>query len=186
MISHHLCLLNPAWVPVFNETFKDHYATCHHLETHQLRSVAKFFGQLLMMDVVSWIVMECIHLNEVETNSSRWENNYRASLIIQIFNPLAGSLSTCYFKNLSISWACQSWRRSWETQSWLQPLRGSCHEITPRTQYLPSITLLWLALVDSCKWLSLAPSPWFANSHVWSSVDWYKNYSINLDPVVEV
>lgn len=71
LLGERLCLLNQAWVAVFNESFGDQYATVHRLETNKLRNVAKFFGQLFYMDALPWTSMECIHLNEEETNSSR-------------------------------------------------------------------------------------------------------------------
>lgn len=48
------------------------YATVHRLETNKLRNVAKFFAQLFYADALPWTCMSCIHLNEEETNSSRW------------------------------------------------------------------------------------------------------------------
>ena len=48
------------------------YTTVHRLETNKLRNVAKFFGQLFYADALPWTSMSCIHLNEEETNSSRY------------------------------------------------------------------------------------------------------------------
>ena len=71
LLGKTLCQLNQAWVAVFNEAFQDQYATVHRLETNKLRNVAKLFGQLFYLDALPWTSMECIHLNEKETNSSR-------------------------------------------------------------------------------------------------------------------
>ena len=71
LLGQRLCLLNQAWVAVFNAAFQDQYETVHRLETNKLRNVAKFFGQLFYVDALPWTSMSCIHLNEEETNSSR-------------------------------------------------------------------------------------------------------------------
>ncbi|WP_411023582.1 hypothetical protein, partial [Salmonella sp. s51228] len=46
------------------------YKTIHRLESNKLRNASKFFAHLLSSDAITWAVMECIHLNEEETNSS--------------------------------------------------------------------------------------------------------------------
>ena len=71
LLGNHLCLLNHAWVAIFDKVFKKQCATVHHLETNKIRNIAKFFGQLFYMDALPWTSMKCIHLNEEETNSSR-------------------------------------------------------------------------------------------------------------------
>ena len=54
------------------KTCTSQYATVHRLETNKLRNVAKFFAQLYYSDALPWTGMYCIHLNEEETNSSRY------------------------------------------------------------------------------------------------------------------
>jgi len=72
MLGQRLCLLNQAWVAVFNDAFHQQYTTVHRLETNKLRNVAKFFSQLFFMDALPWTSMACIQLNEEDTNSSRY------------------------------------------------------------------------------------------------------------------
>lgn len=71
LLGQRLCLLNQAWVGVFNEAFTNQYETVHRLETNKLRNVAKFFAQLFYVDALPWTSMSCIRLNEDDTNSSR-------------------------------------------------------------------------------------------------------------------
>ena len=73
LLGQRLCLLNQAWVAVFDQAFQDQYETVHRLETNKLRNVAKFFGQLFYVDALPWTSMACIHLNQEETNSSRYQ-----------------------------------------------------------------------------------------------------------------
>jgi pre-mRNA-splicing factor CWC22 len=43
----------------FEKLFQDQYETVHRLEHVQLRTVTKFFAQLLISNAISWSV--CIH-----------------------------------------------------------------------------------------------------------------------------
>ena len=65
-------LLTPYSVQeLFEYSFREHYGTIHRYETNKLRNVAKFYAFLLHTDGIPWSVLECVHLNEEETTSSR-------------------------------------------------------------------------------------------------------------------
>jgi pre-mRNA-splicing factor CWC22 len=51
--------------------FPEQYESIHMLETNKLRNVAMFFAHILHTDAIPWTVLEKIHLNEEETNSSK-------------------------------------------------------------------------------------------------------------------
>lgn len=57
LLHQCLCLLNQAWVGVFNEEFQDQYDTVHRLETNKMCAMcmAKFFGQLFYVDALPWM-----------------------------------------------------------------------------------------------------------------------------------
>ncbi|KIY46893.1 hypothetical protein FISHEDRAFT_60047, partial [Fistulina hepatica ATCC 64428] len=50
--------------------FGIYYNTIHQYETNRLRNVARFFGHLFANDAISWMVLECVHINEDDTTSS--------------------------------------------------------------------------------------------------------------------
>ena len=72
LLGERFCHLNEMWVEKFDMAFQEQYSTVHRLETNKLRNVAKFFAQLFYTDALPWTSMSSIHLNEEETNSSRY------------------------------------------------------------------------------------------------------------------
>ena len=55
----------------FDTAFQEQYKTVHRLETNKLRNVPKFFTQFYT-DALPWTALSSVHLNEEETNSSRY------------------------------------------------------------------------------------------------------------------
>jgi pre-mRNA-splicing factor CWC22 len=52
------------------EAFNTYYTAIHRYETNRLRNIAKFFGHLFTTDSISWMVFECVKINEDDTTSS--------------------------------------------------------------------------------------------------------------------
>ncbi len=72
LLGERFCHINEMWVEKFDNAFQEQYSTVHRLETNKLRNVGKCFAQLFYTDVLPWTSLSCIHLNEEETNSSRY------------------------------------------------------------------------------------------------------------------
>jgi pre-mRNA-splicing factor CWC22 len=62
--------LNRVWTESFEQAFNNYYTTIHRYETNRLRNIARFFGHLLATDSISWMVLECVKINEDDTTSS--------------------------------------------------------------------------------------------------------------------
>ena len=72
LLGERFCHINEMWVEKFDNAFQEQYSTVHRLETNKLRNAAKFFAQLFYTDALPWTSLLCVHLNEEETNSSRY------------------------------------------------------------------------------------------------------------------
>ena len=70
LIGERLCKLNRAWTDCFEQAFGNYYHTIHRYETNRMRNIARFFGYLFSSDAISWMIMECININEDDTTSS--------------------------------------------------------------------------------------------------------------------
>ena len=70
LISERFCKLNRVWCDCFQQAFTTYYDTIHRYETNRLRNIARLFGHLLAADAISWVVLECIKMNEEDTTSS--------------------------------------------------------------------------------------------------------------------
>lgn len=71
LVAERFCHMDrDTYQPMYERLFVEQYADAHHLETNKLRSTAKFFAHLLHSDAISWKVLECIHLNQEETNAA--------------------------------------------------------------------------------------------------------------------
>lgn len=68
--AERLCKLNITWAEAFEQSFRQYYDTIHRYETGRLRNIGRLFGHVLGSDSLPWTVLEVIHLNEEETNSS--------------------------------------------------------------------------------------------------------------------
>ncbi|KAF8968251.1 armadillo-type protein [Flammula alnicola] len=70
LIGERFSKLNRVWTDAFEEAFTNYYTTIHRYETNRLRNIARFFGHLLCTDSISWMVLECVKVNEDDTTSS--------------------------------------------------------------------------------------------------------------------
>ncbi|KAG5721600.1 Pre-mRNA-splicing factor CWC22 [Termitomyces sp. T112] len=70
LIGERLSKLNRVWTECFENAFGNYYTTIHRYETNRLRNIARFFGHLFSTDSISWVVFECVKLNEDDTTSS--------------------------------------------------------------------------------------------------------------------
>ncbi|KAF9260702.1 MIF4G-domain-containing protein [Marasmius fiardii PR-910] len=70
LIGERFSKLNRVWTDCFEQAFANYYNTIHRYETNRLRNIARFFGHLLASDAISWVVFECIKINEDDTTSS--------------------------------------------------------------------------------------------------------------------
>lgn len=62
--------MNRVWTECFEHAFNNYYTTIHRYETNRLRNIARFFGHMFANDAVSWMVLECVKVNEDDTTSS--------------------------------------------------------------------------------------------------------------------
>ncbi|KAJ6630212.1 armadillo-type protein [Mycena sp. CBHHK59/15] len=70
LVGERFSKLNRVWTDCFEQAFGNYYTTIHRYETNRLRNIARFFGHLLASDSISWMVMECVKINEEDTTSS--------------------------------------------------------------------------------------------------------------------
>lgn len=70
LLCERLCLIKKEYMECFMALFKEHYETCHRLDSVKLRNVSMLFAHVLHSDAIPWIVLEVVHLNEEETTSS--------------------------------------------------------------------------------------------------------------------
>ncbi|KOS12530.1 mif4g-domain-containing protein [Malassezia pachydermatis] len=69
-IGERLCKLHRRWSGLYEQSFRTYYDTIHRYETNRLRNIARFFGQLLATDAISWASFDAIYMNEDDTTSS--------------------------------------------------------------------------------------------------------------------
>ncbi|KAF7330936.1 Pre-mRNA splicing factor [Mycena venus] len=70
LVGERFSKLNRVWTDCFEQAFGNYYTTIHRYETNRLRNIARFFGHLLSSDAISWLVLECVKINEDDTTSS--------------------------------------------------------------------------------------------------------------------
>ncbi|KAG6918584.1 pre-mRNA-splicing factor cwc22 [Tephrocybe rancida] len=70
LIGERFSKLNRVWTECFETAFGNYYTTIHRYETNRLRNIARFFGHLFATDSISWVVFECVRVNEDDTTSS--------------------------------------------------------------------------------------------------------------------
>ncbi|KAJ7928999.1 MIF4G-domain-containing protein [Mycena leptocephala] len=70
LVGERFSKLNRVWTDCFEQAFGNYYTTIHRYETNRLRNIARFFGHLLASDAISWLVLECVKINEDDTTSS--------------------------------------------------------------------------------------------------------------------
>ncbi|KJA21085.1 hypothetical protein HYPSUDRAFT_141364 [Hypholoma sublateritium FD-334 SS-4] len=70
LIGERFSKLNRIWTDSFEQAFNNYYTTIHRYETNRLRNIARFFGHLMATDAVSWVVLDCVKVNEDDTTSS--------------------------------------------------------------------------------------------------------------------
>ncbi|KAJ6500002.1 hypothetical protein C8R47DRAFT_1256911 [Mycena vitilis] len=70
LVGERFSKLNRVWTECFEQAFGNYYTTIHRYETNRLRNIARFFGHLLASDAISWLVLECVRINEDDTTSS--------------------------------------------------------------------------------------------------------------------
>jgi len=71
LMAERMAKLRPEYEASFEELFHAQYGGVHLLDTNKIRNVAKLFAHLLCSDAVDWTVMDCIKLNEHDTNPSK-------------------------------------------------------------------------------------------------------------------
>jgi len=70
LIGERFSKLNRVWTECFEQAFNNYYTTIHRYETNRLRNIARFFGHLFGSDSISWLVLDCVRINEDDTTSS--------------------------------------------------------------------------------------------------------------------
>ena len=70
LIGERFSRLNRVWTDCFEQAFVNYYTTIHRYETNRLRNIARFFGYLFSSDAISWVVLDCVKINEEDTTSS--------------------------------------------------------------------------------------------------------------------
>lgn len=70
LVGERFSKLNRVWTDCFEAAFTNYYTTIHRYETNRLRNIARFFGHLFATDSISWIVFQCVKINEEDTTSS--------------------------------------------------------------------------------------------------------------------
>ncbi|RDB24062.1 Pre-mRNA-splicing factor CWC22 [Hypsizygus marmoreus] len=70
LVSERFCKLNRVWTESFETAFRNYYTTIHRYETNRLRNIARLFGHLFATDAISWMVLDCVKINEDDTTSS--------------------------------------------------------------------------------------------------------------------
>ncbi|KAI6661063.1 Pre-mRNA-splicing factor CWC22-like protein isoform X1 [Oopsacas minuta] len=70
LTSQRLCILKKPYMDAAEVSFRESFATIHRLESKMLRNAARYFAQLLYSDAIPWSSLECIQLNEEDTNAS--------------------------------------------------------------------------------------------------------------------
>ncbi|KAJ7584937.1 armadillo-type protein [Mycena floridula] len=70
LVGERFSKLNRVWTDCFEIAFGNYYTTIHRYETNRLRNIARFFGHLMATDSISWMVFECVKINEDDTTSS--------------------------------------------------------------------------------------------------------------------
>eukprot|EP01126_Amoeba_proteus_P006144 TRINITY_DN12135_c0_g1_i6.p1 TRINITY_DN12135_c0_g1~~TRINITY_DN12135_c0_g1_i6.p1 ORF type:complete len:514 (+),score=102.84 TRINITY_DN12135_c0_g1_i6:1264-2805(+) len=71
LLAQRFCDLRQVYRSNMMECFPEQYENCHMLETNKLRNVALLFSHLLHSDAIAWTVLEHVHMNERDTNSSK-------------------------------------------------------------------------------------------------------------------
>lgn len=70
LIGERFSKLNRVWTESLETAFNNYYTTIHRYETNRLRNIARFFGHLVATDSISWVVFQCVKMNEDDTTSS--------------------------------------------------------------------------------------------------------------------
>ncbi|KAG2741214.1 MIF4G-domain-containing protein [Suillus brevipes Sb2] len=70
LVGERFSKLNRVWTDALEQAFVNYYTTIHRYETNRLRNISRFFGHMIATDAISWIVLECVKINEEDTTSS--------------------------------------------------------------------------------------------------------------------
>jgi pre-mRNA-splicing factor CWC22 len=70
LVGERFSKLNRVWTDALEQAFSNYYTTIHRYETNRLRNISRFFGHMLATDAISWVVLECVNINEDDTTSS--------------------------------------------------------------------------------------------------------------------
>ncbi|XP_037958156.1 putative uncharacterized protein DDB_G0282133 [Teleopsis dalmanni] len=70
LMSKKLCTIDTAYVSLFERVFTDTFNNVNRFDACHLANACKFLAHLLYTDVISWNVLEHLHLNEFETSST--------------------------------------------------------------------------------------------------------------------
>lgn len=66
LLGERFVRLNWMWMELFEELFMKYYMMIYWYEMNKLRNIVRFFGYLLLLDLIGWYVFLIIYLNEEE------------------------------------------------------------------------------------------------------------------------
>jgi len=71
VMAERLCKLSTDYETCFDALFQRQYGSVHQLDTNKIRNVAKLMAHLLCSDALDWTVLQCLKLNDRDTNPSK-------------------------------------------------------------------------------------------------------------------
>ncbi len=105
LIGERFSKLNRVWTECLEQAFNNYYTTIHRYETNRLRNIARFFGHLMATDSISWVVLECVRMNEDDTTSS--SRIFVKIMMQEMMESLGLKVLVERFKDPEIKHACQ-------------------------------------------------------------------------------
>ncbi|KAK0195618.1 MIF4G-domain-containing protein [Armillaria mellea] len=104
-VGERFSKLNRVWTDCLETAFRNYYSTIHRYETNRLRNIARFFGHLLATDSISWVVLECVKMNEDDTTSS--SRIFVKILMNEMMESMGLKTLAERFKDPEVKHACQ-------------------------------------------------------------------------------
>ncbi|KAF9033309.1 MIF4G-domain-containing protein [Hymenopellis radicata] len=105
LIGERFSKLNRVWTECLEQAFNNYYTTIHRYETNRLRNIARFFGHLVATDSISWVVLECVRMNEDDTTSS--SRIFVKIMMQELMESMGLKVLVERFKDPEIKHACQ-------------------------------------------------------------------------------
>ncbi|KAK7061197.1 hypothetical protein R3P38DRAFT_3383459 [Favolaschia claudopus] len=106
LVGERFSKLNRIWTDCFEQAFTNHYTTIHRYETNHLRNIARFFGHLLASDAISWLVLQCVKINEEDTTSS--SRIFVKIMMTEMTESMGVKVVAERFKDPEVRRACES------------------------------------------------------------------------------